>query len=297
MKKMRVAILGSGNIGMDLLYKIRRSKVLECKCVIGRHEDSKNLKECSKLGYQVSSKSIQEIVNHSDLYDIVFDATSAEAHKIHAPILKHLGKYVVDLTPAKIGKLCIPCLNEDECIYVDNVNMVTCGGQATVPMACAVLDGLHGAKYVEIVATIASSSAGKATRDNIDEYIHTTSLALCKFTGIKKTKAMIVLNPAEPPIIMRNTLYVMADNIDINKVTKSAINMEKQIQRYVRGYSIIVPPSIVKEGILAMTVQVKGGGDFLPEYAGNLDIITCAAVEIAEKYAYTNFLQERRCPF
>ena len=297
MKKVQVAILGSGNIGMDLLYKLRNSKVLCCECVIGRHENSENLKKCRELGYRTSAKGIQEIIEHPECYDVVFDATSAEAHKVHSSILKQLNKFAVDLTPAKAGRLCIPCLNGDECVNEDNVNMVTCGGQATVPMAYAIINEIGHAEYVEIVATIASSSAGRATRDNIDEYIHTTALALRKFTGVEKTKAMIVLNPADPPIIMRNTLYVVADGIDLERVTLAAENMEQEIQKYVPGYSIIVPPSLVKDNTLAMTVQVEGSGDFLPQYAGNLDIITCAAVEMAEKYAYENLLREERCPF
>lgn len=297
MKKVQAAILGSGNIGMDLLYKLRNSKVLSCECVIGRHETSENLKKCREMGYWTSAKSIQEIIEHPECYDVVFDATSAEAHKVHAAILKRMKKFVVDLTPAKAGRLCIPCLNGDECVNEDNVNMVTCGGQATVPMAYAVTKEIGQANYIEIVATIASSSAGRATRDNIDEYIHTTALALRNFTGVENTKAMIVLNPADPPIIMRNTLYVVADGIDLERVTLAAENMEQEIQKYVPGYSIIVPPSLVKDNTLAMTVQVEGSGDFLPKYAGNLDIITCAAVEMAEKYAYENLLREERCPF
>ena len=297
MKKVQAAILGSGNIGMDLLYKLKNSKVLRCECVIGRHETSENLKKCREMGYRTSAKSIQEIIEHPECYDVVFDATSAEAHKVHSSILKRMHKFAVDLTPAKAGRLCIPCLNGDECVNEDNVNMVTCGGQATVPMAYAVTKEIGSAEYIEIVATIASSSAGRATRDNIDEYIHTTALALRDFTGVEKTKAMIVLNPAEPPIIMRNTLYVVADGIDLERVTLAAENMEQEIQKYVPGYSIIVPPSLVKENTLAMTVQVEGSGDFLPKYAGNLDIITCAAVEMAEKYAYENLLREERCPF
>ncbi|MBR2141989.1 acetaldehyde dehydrogenase (acetylating) [Anaerovibrio sp.] len=297
MKKVQAAILGSGNIGMDLLYKLRNSKVLSCECVIGRQENSENLKKCREMGYRTSAKSIQEIIEHPACYDVVFDATSAEAHKVHASILKRMKKFVVDLTPAKEGRLCIPCLNGDECVNEDNVNMVTCGGQATVPMAYAVTREIGHADYVEIVATIASSSAGRATRDNIDEYIHTTALALRNFTGVAKTKAMIVLNPADPPIIMRNTLYVVADGIKLERVTYAAERMEQEIQKYVPGYSITVPPSLVKDNTLAMTVQVEGSGDFLPEYAGNLDIITCAAVEMAEKYAYENLLREERCPF
>lgn len=297
MDKIKVGIIGSGNIGMDLLYKIKHSKVLKCEWLIGRNPNSKNLKIAEKMGYKISTMGIQTIVDNANDIDIVFDATSAEAHKIHATILKKMGKFTVDLTPAQMGKLCVPCLNSNECIQYDNVNMVTCGGQAVVPIAFAITNVVSDVKYIEMVSTISSNSAGTGTRENIDEYIQTTTLALKQFTNVPKTKAMLVLNPAVPPIIMRNTLYVVADKFDLNKVKKSVILMEKRIQEYVPGYKIILYPVILTNNILTLTIQVEGSGDYLPQYAGNLDIITCAAIEIAEKKAREILCIERSYPF
>lgn len=297
MDKIKVAIIGSGNIGMDLLYKIKRSKVLECEWLIGRNPKSENLKLAKKMGYKVSAKGIQTIIENPDCCDIVFDATSADAHISHAAVLKRLKKYTVDLTPARVGCLCVPCLNGDRCMDKENVNMVTCGGQAIVPMAYAVTSVIPDVEYVEMVSTIASGSAGAGTRANIDEYIHTTTLALKQFTQVERTKAMMVLNPAIPPITMRNTLYIVSRKIDLPKVTKSVERMEKIIQDYVPGYRIIVSPTMLQEDILTITIQVEGSGDYLPRYAGNLDIITCAAIEIAEKKARELLRIERSCPF
>ncbi len=297
MDKIKVGIIGSGNIGMDLLYKIKHSKVLKCEWLIGRNPNSKNLKVAEKMGYKISTMGIQTIVDNANDINIVFDATSAEAHKIHATILKKMGKFTVDLTPAQMGKLCVPCLNSNECIQYDNVNMVTCGGQAVVPIAFAITNVVSDVKYIEMVSTISSNSAGTGTRENIDEYIQTTTLALKQFTNVPKTKAMLVLNPAVPPIIMRNTLYVVADKFDLNKVKKSVILMEKRIQEYVPGYKIILYPVILTNNILTLTIQVEGSGDYLPQYAGNLDIITCAAIEIAEKKAREILCIERSYPF
>ena len=297
MDKIKVAIIGSGNIGMDLLYKIKRSNVLECEWLIGRNPKSENLKTAEKMGYKVSAKGIQTIVDNPDCCDIVFDATSAEAHISHAAVLKRLKKFTIDLTPAQVGRLCVPCLNGNECIEVGNVNMVTCGGQAIVPMAYAITKVTQDVRYVEMVSTIASDSAGAGTRANIDEYIHTTTLALKNFTKVKNAKAMMVLNPAVPPITMRNTLYVVSDKINLDEVIKSVEYMEKTIQEYVPGYRVIVMPTMLQENTLTLTVQVEGSGDYLPRYAGNLDIITCAAIEIAEKRAREILRIERSCPF
>jgi len=247
------------------------------------------------MGYNVSAASVQAIVDDPYCCDIVFDATTADAHKCAAPILRKLGKFVIDLTPSKVGKLCIPCLNGDECLNVDNVNMVTCGGQSIVPFANAVVKACGSAKYVESNSVIASLSAGTGTRANIDEYVHTTAAALRQFSGVSQTKSMIVLNPADPPIKMRNTLYVETDNPDIGKSAEAVASMEKVIQSYVPGFKVIVPPSLFADNIITVSTQVSGSCDFLPEYAGNLDIITCAAIEIAEKYAAKVMLQEGGC--
>ena len=297
MKKIKCAIIGPGNIGMNLLYKIGRSNLLECALFIGRSETSKNLLQAKKMGIRTGSNSVQDLIDFADGYDIVFDATTAESHKTTAAILKKLKKYAIDLTPSKVGKLCVPCLNWEECLLVDNVNMVTCGGQSMVPLAYALKKACPQAEYVETVSTISSASAGPGTRANIDDYVETTGLALRQFSGISNTKAMIVLNPAEPPIIMRNTLYAIAENPDIEKIQKSLDEMVKNIEKYVPGYTMLVEPTLLKDNIVATSVQVEGCGDFLPRYAGNLDIITCAAIEMAEHYACKLLQEEGGCLF
>lgn len=284
MDKIKVGIIGTGNIGTDILIKLNRSDILECGIFAGRRLDSRGIKIAKEMGVPTSTESINAIIDNLDCCDIVFDATSANAHKVNAPILKRLGKYTIDLTPSKIGKMCVPVLNLDECLEEDNVNLITCGGQATIPIAYAISRVHPNIKYIETVSTIASKSAGKGTRDNIDEFTQTTRDALSKFTETQNTKAIIVLNPADPPITMHNTIYALIDNPNIDAITKSVFDMEQKIKKYVPGYKIIVSPTY-ESGRITTTLQVVGLGDYLPKYSGNLDIITCAAIEIAENYA------------
>lgn len=279
-----MAILGSGNIGTDLLMKVRRSEVLEISRFIGKNKNSENLKMAVEMGIPVSAKSIRELVENPGCCQIVFDATSANAHVIHAPILRKMGVFTIDLTPSRIGKACIPAINGDQCLGEKNINLITCGGQATVPIAYELSKISGDIGYIETVSTIAAKSAGKGTRDNIDEFIETTRNALCQFTGVKNTKSIMILNSAEPPINMRNTIYVRMPDMDLECVADAIAQVEKRMQEYVPGYKVIVGPTYIN-GILAVTVQVTGRGDYLPEYSGNLDIITCAAVEMAERYA------------
>ena len=237
-----------------------------------------------KLGVPVTDDSINYIVDNPECCEIVFDATTAATHLKNAPILKKLGKFAIDLTPAHVGEFCVPAINIDKALNEDNVNMITCGGQATVPLAYAISKVHPDTKYIEIVATIASKSAGQGTRDNIDEFTQTTRDALSYFTGIKNTKAIITLNPAEPPITMHNTVYAIIDKPNMKDITREVKAMETEIRKYVPGYRILNGP-IYENGRVTITLQVVGSGDFLPKYSGNLDIITCAAIEIAEKYA------------
>ena len=283
MEKIKVGIIGTGNIGTDLLMKINKSKILECSIFAGWNPDSKGIQIAKKMGITTTSESIQYIQNNPDCCDIVFDATSAKSHLYHAPILKELGKFVLDMTPAHVGKFCVPVVNMAEALDQDNVNLVTCGGQATVPLAYA-LSQVADVKYLEVVATIASKSAGKGTRDNIDEFTQTTKDALMEVGKIKKAKAIIVLNPAEPPITMRNTVYAIIDDPDMNRISSAIKQMEQKIRNYVPGYKVILGP-VFENGRVTTSIEVTGSGDYLPQYAGNLDIITCAAVQIAEKYA------------
>ncbi len=285
MKKIKVAIIGTGNIGCDLLLKLQRSPYLVCGMFAGRTSGSKGMELAKKLGIPASADSIRAIEAHPDCCDIVFDATSADAHKIHAPILKRLHKFAIDLTPALVGRMCVPVLNLDECMQTDNVNMITCGGQATVPLASAI-NSVHpeSTQYIEIVAAISSKSAGPGTRANIDEFTQTTGDALAQFTQTKRTKAIIILNSAEPPVHMRNTIYALIDDPDMSAITRAVREMEEKIQTYVPGYHILYDP-VYENGRVTTTIEVVGQGDYLPKYAGNLDIITCAAIEVAEHYA------------
>ena len=291
MKKVKVGIIGTGNIGTDLLIKIQRSPYLECGIFAGRRLESKGMQIAKRLGVPVSAESIQAIIDDPSSCDIVFDATSAKIHLHNAPILKEMNKYVIDLTPSRIGRLCVPVINLEECLQEDNVNLITCGGQATIPLARAIADIHPETEYIEVAASISSKSAGPGTRDNIDEYTQTTKDALAAFSGVKKTKALIVLNPAEPPIIMRNTIYAKISSPDMKKLDKSIHAMAAKIQEYVPGYKVITGP-ILTNGVVVTTIEVLGLGDYIPKYSGNLDIITSAAIKIAEEYARRRLLTE-----
>ena len=287
MKKVKVGIIGTGNIGSDLLMKVMRSDVLECGIFAGHSPDSKGIARARELGVPVTTDSIRYIEENRDCCQIVFDATSAKVHEHNAPILKNLGKYTIDLTPAHVGPFCVPQVNLNAAMEQDNVNCVTCGGQATVPLAHAI-SGVADVKYLEIVATIASKSAGIGTRNNIDEFTQSTKEALIELGG-KKTKAIIILNPAEPPITMHNTVYALIDQPDMEAISKAVKQTEEELQKYVPGYKVVLGP-VYENGRVTTSIEVTGSGDFLPAYAGNLDIITCAAVEIAENYARRKLL-------
>jgi acetaldehyde dehydrogenase len=282
--KTKVAIIGTGNIGTDLLVKVRRSPFLECSMFTGRNLDSAGMRFAANLGVNISDQSLKAITDKPDCCEIVFDATSASTHLTHAPILKKLGKYVIDLTPSNIGCMCIPVINAEPCLKESNVNLVTCGGQATVPLAYAISRVHPDVEYIEIVASISSRSAGPGTRANIDEFTQTTKDAVQRFTGVHRAKAIIILNPAEPPILMHNTIYAIIPNPDMDAIRLAVKRMEEKIQCYVPGYQVTLPP-VFENGRVTTMVQVTGLGDYLPPYSGNLDIITGAAVHIAELFA------------
>jgi acetaldehyde dehydrogenase len=286
MKKLKVAILGTGNIGTDLLVKIMKSENLSCTLFAGRTINSAGMQRAKEVGVPITDRGIQEIIDNPDVCDVVVDCTSAQAHIEHWRILKELGKAVVDMTPAKLGKTCVPALatgnwGNDEVV---NINMITCGGQTTVPIAAALARVHKDIEYVEVVSSIASLSAGPATRQNLDEYVNTTEEALRKFSGAKRSKAILILNPASPPIDMDTTIYAKIKNPDLARITVSINNMVETIREYVPGYQLLVPP-IVKDNTVIVTVKVLGAGDFLPQYAGNLDIINCAAIKVLELMA------------
>lgn len=286
MKKIKTAIIGSGNIGTDLLIKILRSKSLSCGAFIGRNLSSQGIQKAIQLGVPVSSDGIDYIVNNPDCCEIVFDATSASSHLVHAPILEKLGKRVIDLTPAKLGGMCVPAVNLEQSLNLTNVNMVTCGGQASLPLVRSIGETQVGIDYIEVVSSIASRSAGPATRLNLDEYIHTTEEGIKFFSGAKRTKAILNLNPAVPCINMQTTVLAKVENPDIEKLKPVLKHYIDKVRKYVPGYELIVGP-VLENGRIFMSIRVKGLGDYLPEYAGNLDIINCAAIAMAEEYAQT----------
>ncbi|MEA4875589.1 acetaldehyde dehydrogenase (acetylating) [Anaerorhabdus sp.] len=285
MNKVKVAIIGPGNIGTDLMYKVMKNDYLEMKMMVGIVE-SEGIKRAQSLGFETSLNGIEDIIKDDEI-KIVFDATSAKAHMKNAPLLKAANKIVLDMTPAAVGSYVVPCVNLDQLTDEDNFNMVTCGGQATVPIAYAIHRAAES-EYTEIVSCISSKSAGPGTRANIDEFTETTSNALEKIGGAKKGKAIIILNPAEPPIIMTNTIYSIVKNPDLEKITASVHDIVKQIQKYVPGYRLRTEPMISGNKVTVI-VEVEGAGDFLPTYSGNLDIINSAAIEVAEKIAKERF--------
>ncbi|MCX5778231.1 MAG: acetaldehyde dehydrogenase (acetylating) [Elusimicrobia bacterium] len=283
-KKLKVAILGSGFIGTDLLIKILRSKYLDCTLFVGRNLQSSGMSKAVSLGVAVSDRSIEAIAENPKNFELVFDATSAHFHQIHAPILKKLGIIAIDMTPAQVGGMCIPAVNLKECLDKDNVNMVTCGGQASTPIAYAIGQVHKDVDYIEVISTIASRSAGPATRANMDEYIETTEKAVKVFSGAKKTKAVLVLNPAQPCINMQTTVFAKISKPDMVAINIAVDDIVKKMQKYVPGYSLVISPTYENNRVITM-VRVQGAGDYLPSYAGNLDIINCAAIATAEEYA------------
>lgn len=281
---MRVAIIGTGNIGTDLLLKVQRSPWLECALFSGRNLDSPGMRTARDLGVPVSDRSVAAVLDVADELDLVFDATSARDARRHWEQLGPRGLPVIDLTPAKLGELCIPALNLADCAHEPNLCMVTCGGQASVPLAACVVATQPQVEYVEIVSTSASRSVGPATRINIDEYLATTEAAVTRFTGVERAKTILIVNPSNPPITMQNTIFAETREPDLETLTTAVEEMVARVQRYVPGYRLVVPP-LYEGGRVAMTVQISGAGDYLPAYAGNLDIITCAAVAAAEERA------------
>lgn len=283
-ERLRVAILGTGNIGTDLLLKVRRSPLLHCELFVGRNADSVGMRTAAELGVPVSDRRIDAIAEQPERFDLVFDATSAPDAVGHWEVFQALGLPVIDLTPAKLGALCIPALNLADCVGQPNLCMVTCGGQAAVPLAHCIVQTQPQVDYIEIVSTSASRSVGPATRINIDEYLATTEAAVRRFCGVERCKTILIVNPADPPIKMQNTVFAKAEEVDLPALRRAVDEMVARIQRYVPGYRLVVPP-LHEHGRIAMTVQISGAGDYLPEYAGNLDIITCAAVAAAEETA------------
>ncbi len=316
MDKCKVAVIGSGNIGTDLMIKLlRHGRRLEMAAMVGVDPDSDGLARARKLGVATTHEGLEGLramPGYADI-EIVFDATSAGAHVHHAAVLKADGKRAIDLSPAAIAPYTVPAVNLDQHLGADNVNMVTCGGQATIPIVAAVAK-VAPVRYAEIVASIASKSAGPGTRANIDEFTETTSRALETVGGAQRGKAIIVLNPAEPPLIMRDTIYCLTEGGDEAAIRASVQAMVTTVAGYVPGYrlkqevqferldaaacaAILRQPHAVSEpaapGLkVSVFLEVEGAGHYLPAYAGNLDIMTSAALAAAERMAELSLRKE-----
>lgn len=299
--KTKVAIIGSGNIGTDLMIKIlRNSEILEVAAFVGIDPESDGLARAVKMGVPITDKGIDGLVAMPDFKDIeiLFDATSAKAHAIHDKVAREHGKTIIDMTPAAIGPYVVPVVNLDEHLNAPNINMVSCGGQATIPMVAAV-QKVAKVHYAEIVASIASKSAGPGTRANIDEFTVTTSKGLEDVGGADRGKAIIVLNPADPPVMMRNTVYTLSDDADTDAITASIAKQVAEVQSYVPGYRLKQEVQFERIGDntplkipgfgefvglkTSVFLEVEGAAHYLPNYAGNLDIMTSAALGTAER--------------
>jgi acetaldehyde dehydrogenase len=287
--KVIAAIVGSGNIGSDLLHKLRRSELIDARYMVGVDPASKGLADARAMGVEVSHEGVDWLMARQDLPQIVFEATSAHVHVRNAPRYKEAGIRAVDLTPAARGPYVVPPVNLAQHLEEPNVNMVTCGGQATIPIVHAVARVVN-VDYAEIVATISSASAGPGTRQNIDEFTWTTARAVEVLGGATRGKAIIILNPAEPPIMMRDTIFCsLPPGVDTGEVDKSIRQMAEAVAAYVPGYRLRTDPQfdVMDNGTerVAVFVEVEGAGDSLPPYAGNLDIMTAAAAKVGDEIA------------
>lgn len=281
--KIKAGIIGTGNIGTDLLIKSIKSNFIEPVIFVGRRDNSDGIKIAKTLGINTSIEGLEFFKKNKNYCDIVFDCTDAFTAINNFNTFKEQKIKTIDLTPAKLGDLCVPYINDDLIIKNDNLNMITCGGQASIPLLNLISKYCEGLNYIEIVSQIASKSAGMATRINIDEYIHTTESAIKKFTNVPNCKVILNLNPAEPCVDMQTTMFLKYENINMQDLLSALDEKIKNIKTYVPNYEIASLPTLNENGILILSVKVKGNGDYLPSYAGNLDIINCAAIKVVEK--------------
>src|SRR3954454_21245403 len=298
MSRPTAAIVGPGNIGTDLMYKLLRSEVIQPRWMIGVDPSSEGLRLAAENGLEASHEGGDWLLKQEELPDLIFEATSAYVHKEYAPRYEEAGIRAVDLTPASVGPAVIPPVNGDEHLGAMNVNMITCGGQATIPMVAAVSRAAApygGVSYAEIVASVSSVSAGPGTRANIDEFTRTTASGVETMGGAERAKRIIILNPAEPPMIMRDTFFcAVPPDADRDAIIQSIVAMEKAVQEYVPGYRLLQEPQLddpspatLGQTKVSIFVEVEGAGDYLPPYSGNLDIMTAAATQVGENMART----------
>lgn len=284
--RLRVAILGTGNIGTDLLFKVRRNPNLKCSYFVGRRADSPGLEKARAMGISALAGGIDELLPLIDNVDLVFDATSARDHLEHVSNLLNAGCNVINLTPAKSGTFFVPGVSDDILhTNINNLNMVTCGGQTTIPLIHGIKQEFPTLNGVEIVSTISSKSAGPATRRNLDEYIENTESAIKLLTGIENAKALLVLNPAVPEISMHTSIYFDLPNTAAQELEETSRGIESFVGGYCKGYSITSGPTKLSKGQIQLSVTVTGSGDYLPKHAGNLDIINEAAIFAASSIA------------
>jgi len=287
-----VAIVGSGNIGTDLLMKLQRDELLDVSWMIGVDPESDGLRRAREAGLQTSAEGVDWLLAQDELPDLLFEATAAGVHAANAPRYAEAGITAIDLTPAAVGPFVIPSVNLDEHLDAPNMNMVTCGGQATVPMVAAV-SRVTPVPYAEIVASVSSVSAGPGTRANIDEFTHTTAEAVAVVGGAERGKAIVILNPADPPLLMRDTVFcAIAEDADEAAITDSIHEMVADVARFVPGYRLTAAPQFDAPrhswgdlGRVAILLEVEGRGDYFPPYAGNLDIMTAAAARVGHELA------------
>ena len=278
---IRAGIIGTGNIGTDLLLKILKTNFITPVIFAGRRLDSDGMKIATQKNVQITDKGIQYFIDNPNYCDVVYDCTSAADAKLHAKVFADQGIKVIDLTPAKVGPLCVPSINSRVILDYDNVNMITCGGQASMPMLNLISKYCDKLDYIEVVSQIASKSAGMATRINVDSYIHTTEMAIKQFTKCENCKVILNLNPAEPCVDMQTTMFLKFQNIDFEDLVEEIYKKIKELKTYIPHYELVLPP-VINDDTLVLSIKVKGSGDYLPEYAGNLDIINCAAIEVTK---------------
>jgi acetaldehyde dehydrogenase (acetylating) len=283
MSRLRVAIIGSGNIGTDLMIKVYRSPSLELVGVAGIDPDSDGLRRARELGYLTTSDGLPGLLALVDDIDLAFDATSAGAHAEHARLLAERGIRSVDLTPAALGPAVVPPVNLTAHAEAPEVNLITCGAQATIPIVAAI-SSVTDVPYAETVSTVSSRSAGPGTRQNIDEFTTSTARGLESIGGAAQAKAIIILNPADPPPLMRNTIYAEVGDADPAAISSAVDAAVAGVAAYVPGYRLTSPP-LIADGLATVMIEVEGAGDNIPTFAGNLDIMTSAAVRVAELHA------------